>query len=836
MQRILVATWFALAFLQSVDPKIEIGGRVPENLLASSQEELLLSAVEIPSRCEARKDPLPELLWGARARPNKNGFFRLPLPRAMLLKLTLATDSNQRQIILEPWFGPLRIPAEQFAVMTDVKGEPADSVQAPFTRIEELDHIETIDLLVVETESGLPISGAIVWRENQPGCYAITDEDGTARLRLPGARPSYQVRFLTRAALHAEGSFFLAPTERERVVPLKKAPATLAVQVVDSNGRPVQEAAIRIGHRRKASFTDEHGRFIYPGFAIGENVRVGINHDDFRSSRHLLEASASADSTPLTIVTLWRPRDLSGRVVDTLGRPLSGVSVSAGGESAETTGETGAFVVTSAAEKIEFLELDRQDLVAKTLRVELGTGETPLDVGDVVLKPALRLWGRTVDLDGKPIPEAEVVVGEPLLRGPSAGRRQEVHTDPRGEFVATGLPAGEDVEILVQAKGFQPTRAQLRLEGDEERNFVLRPASRLVGRIVDSLDFPLEGVRVSVQSSRTNLPARSVPHLRTDAEGLFIADDLVPGMVEVSTFAPGFSSHEETVGILEGEDAEIEIRLDPEGYIIGRLTDKTDAAVAHAHIQAVGRTIRIGMGDSTDTAGGFQLHGLRPGPLEVEVIAGTVRQRFETIVAPGEQRLELQLGDAETFSLEGYAILGDQPLAGAVVRLNEMMNGTQREMVTGPDGSFRFENLAVTAYALSFPRESGLVPSVESSRVTLRGDVKGWILDARMPCSLTGRVTGLTPRELGEMIVSVDRDGWDSKYVPVDHGAGTGSFSVPSLLPGRWTLQANAIERPLTATTFIVCEGRGEELTPVLDFDRTERDEQLSLDVEDLSE
>lgn len=345
---------------------------------------------------------------------------------------------------------------------------------------------------------------------------------------------------------------------------------------------------------------------------------------------------------------------------------------------------------------------------------------------------------------------------------------------------------------------------------------MLRRASRLLGTVLDTQEKALEGVRISVlPSMRYAGRSNHNTNLRSDEGGRFVAEDLSPGSAELRVSASGFASHNEVVDIIEGEDTELEIHLVPGAVIIGHLTDETGNAVTGAAIRTVDNDGKM---DTTDATGGFFLFGLLPGSLELEVHSGSIRQRFKTVVTSGEQNLLLELDDdPEAFVLRGRVVLSDNsPVAGVTLRIHETMNGKSRYTVSGPDGAFQFEDLAPNDYAFDFS-ESDLVPSAESVRIALRSDVEEWILEAQIPCSLTGRVVGLTPRELGELVVRLANSP-ASKVASIDHI--TGEFTAADLLPGKWVVNVNAVERPLTAVSNVLCEGRGEALTAVLDFNQ----------------
>lgn len=798
---IFAAPWFLTV------SEVEIGGRIPRDRGVAT-EEIILTATEILSRCRSDEGGAhkPRIVHG---RVNASGFFRLTLPRAAPWRISLVGGDTLQETILPPWFGTIQIPAAQLAAWSVAPTDSAPSQSASVS--------ETVSLRVIDAQTDEPVPNAVVWLVDQPDCFAASDKGGIVHLDLVSPGAPEPLVFRVRAPFHAEERFAVTATRGgEEIVSLRRAPATLSGRVLDGGERPVTEATVRISGREEVTYTDEHGRFVARGFANGARPHVRIDHEGFRPTSRFIEAQLPGAETSLPIMTLWRPRDIVGRVVDDGEQPLEGVSVVVEGEPAGTTGPDGRFTIASLADSHVTLDFVREDLVARSLNIELGEGETPLHVGDVVLAPAVRLWGRVVNPDDEPIPEAEIFLGDRPLTGTQ--RRSPVAlSDPNGEFVATGLPADEDVWGEVRATGYLPALARLRLSGDEDRTFVLRPAAQLFGRVLDSEGEALEDAQVSVHASDGS--ASRLLNLRSDAEGRFVAEDLPPGPARLRIFMPGFASYDDSVEIDEGKNLEIELHLVPEAMVVGRVTDNEGVAVTGAQVRVVTAEPAVGSLDITDAAGAFLLFGLRPGSLELDVRSAAGNGRFTTVVAPGEQLIEFQLDRVERFVLTGHALLsGGVPLPGITVRMMETVNGRPRDVVTGPDGGFRFEDLTSNNYVLLFPDEEDFVPSRESTLIALRGDVDGWVLEAQRPCSLVGRVAGLTPRELGEMAVHVTGIA-PSRPAVVERS--TGVFSIPRLLPGSWTLEATAIEQPRKVVSTVICEGQGEELTVNLDFDQT---------------
>ena len=152
----------------------------------------------------------------------------------------------------------------------------------------------------------------------------------------------------------------------------------------------------------------------------------------------------------------------------------------------------------------------------------------------MVLEEGIAVAGRVTDAAGNPIAGAE------LLAGQYYNGRDWTKTDAAGHFEFPHLRTiSQSFLLTVQAKGFAPQRQELPSQKDlAPVQFVLQPATLLIGRVVDSAGRPVEGVYVSAQ--RWNVYRTVRWSSRTDAQGMFAWDYAPADAIEIRIGKEGY--------------------------------------------------------------------------------------------------------------------------------------------------------------------------------------------------------------------------------------------------------------------------------------------------------
>lgn len=179
------------------------------------------------------------------------------------------------------------------------------------------------------------------------------------------------------------------------------------------------------------------------------------------------------DESVVTLEEEAPHRSITGRVVDSLGRPIDGAFLSLDWTSTATSDEEGRFRLKlpagsadTAAQRAAIIRGVAPSFLPIQRKLERGTG-APLDVELVFDAPALTLEGVVLRADGNPHPNATVWLPSPMAVSLPPGHRPPVFA----EHVMGGPQDGGSLEVTVtDAEG------RFRLRGLQDRAYVLRVA------------------------------------------------------------------------------------------------------------------------------------------------------------------------------------------------------------------------------------------------------------------------------------------------------------------------------------------------------------------------
>ncbi len=347
-----------------------------------------------------------------------------------------------------------------------------------------------IDLVVVDAY-GRPLSAALEaaagdewqWLESDATGHVALEgfAAGNVRLRAPGADGERVAPATVRV-----------PTRgRETVVVTVGSPRPLVDvrgRVVDARGAPVVGAVVH-GAPSAPAATDADGRFalriVEPETERGGASEITLRPRGGQASLHLVTRSAWRDTPDGAVLTLADPAQVTCRLLDTAGAPVSAdVAVVQGRR--VPVGSDGRVVADLRPGKGSIVvEHDGSTRFA----TEFDAAEGALvDLGDVVLAPLGRVAGRVLDESGVP------VVGALVASGSGSAR-----TGPDGAF-EVGAPRGRDA-LVVWAPGFRARSvpapsAQI---GDVE----LVHLRDVAGRVVFDDGTPVAGTAVLLAEAAT---------------------------------------------------------------------------------------------------------------------------------------------------------------------------------------------------------------------------------------------------------------------------------------------------------------------------------------------
>ncbi|MEW5740727.1 MAG: carboxypeptidase regulatory-like domain-containing protein [Myxococcota bacterium] len=444
------------------------------------------------------------------------------------------------------------------AAAAPLQADPRVGEALVLPRVEDRDRP---GLWISVRDTGRVVAGARVevWRQLHdeakggvrwiPVGQELSDEQGAARFPAPVGRYALRATRSGRTAL-AEVDVVIA--DEPTVAEVTLGPGRpLTGRVVDKDttapipGALVTAAASSPGGLDKpwrfpqethvTAQADGLGRF---RVELPEGVEVSLQAQAPGYAR--TDSFPGDDSTDVTL-QLVRAVRVEGVVVDTTGNPLAGATVdSEPPESPPTaTGADGRFSITLRPGAATLHATSTGGLQGLR-RVQAAAGEHLRDVR-LVVGASGDLLGRVVDAAGDGVSGVEVRV----LAEPDFVPLATLQTDARGAFTAVKLPAARVALFARSGNGARARLVGLELPVQEPVQLTLAASAAIDGRVVNEAGQPLPNALVALEWSR-GLGEPTV-RVRTDADGRFRAEDLLPGVV--TTYA--------SLGDARSEDVEV---------------------------------------------------------------------------------------------------------------------------------------------------------------------------------------------------------------------------------------------------------------------------------------
>lgn len=529
-------------------------------------------------------------------------------------------------------------------------------------------------------------------------------------------------------AMHAA----VALDVRDRELPADRDPdprgaLRLEGQVIDEAGLPVGGATVTLDSRPARRATSEaDGSFVIDGLLA---ARYSVVARAGEACGGPVQVKLSATTEPV-ILTLHTGSLVSVRVVKAADHaPIAGAAVELRSFDARSE-QTGSDGVARFAGVMPW----RYSVVASA--PGYGTAYESIAVAnagqsltlELALSPGVRVAGRVVDTDGRPIAGAHVGyerTTDPLWERP-ARVRDPVTTDAAGAFSFAALAAGSYRFIAGDDAHAPGAVAPVVIDGVhavDNLTIELSAGAAIAGRVIQADGSPAAGAIVRI-APRENA-FRPVPRQTAAAtDGGFRMAGLPRQSVYLVAFGGDASSETIEVDLTAtSERRDLVVKLGVEGVIAGFVVDAKGQPVDGAQVAAYPplgddvietarlRTAAVAL---TDGGGAFRLVGLPDGAYTLRayrdaVPAGTDWMPTGTAARVGDMQVRVVLpGDG---SVIGHVALPDgTPPPVAFVRL-----GTRPPIPVGDGGAFRVTRVAAgrTSLTVNGPSfETIVVPNV----------------------------------------------------------------------------------------------------------------------------
>jgi len=598
-------------------------------------------------------------------------------------------------------------------------------------------------------------------------------------------------------------------------------------RVVNPFGQPVAAAELRLSPGRIRAVADDRGQF---GFDDLEDGRYTLTARSTELCAGPIAVSADDEGSPI-VVDMQAGATLVIHV-SAEGQTIAGAKVILDHEHVGTTQAGGTAVIRPIPADTNRGWVEADGYAAAPIKPSLQADPGAVIETWVNLMPGARIDGVALSAAGKPIAGAWIVVSEIADRN----RTYEAISDELGkwyltaregtyrllatnkereqtssEFVCDGRTAVPSV--VVQFRGRQSRHAIAELAAKVRRSIAGATSSRVAGIVVDDLDAPVAGARVSiVQPSPQNASVVTLMWSGyTDQRGRFESDDLPEAPYEVSAGWPDdaigrfrkarprrlVSPGEASVRLTLSTDAEITGRAVLDGepmpyFVVALLAPKEFLA---------GHPVSVRSSD-----GRFVLRHVAPGNYKISIMGpGTRRKNVESVEIANGRRLDL--GD---IAMErGQRITGHvrnvagEPAAGCRVIVSRLLRSDsdklyspsqslflgRSETTTDAEGSYVFEGVDAHIEGLR-------APSVWAERVGAGCSLARSLsaTDSTIDFVLigTGRIEGVVDGLRGRRVHVIAQRADEAPAVHTAFVDTAGRFAFNELPAGDFQLQLDA--------------------------------------------
>jgi hypothetical protein len=506
---------------------------------------------------------------------------------------------------------------------------------------------------------------------------------------------------------------------------------------------------------------------------------------------------AAGDRKSGVAITLPSGIEVTGRVTDANGDPLSGVAVSASEAEqgargmmmmraepdeidAVRTGSDGSFSLRVSESTWDFA-FSREGYARKSVRSQRVTASESPSI-EVALDPAVEITGRVTR-------GANGVEGV-RVNAFASGNQASALSGADGSFVLSGLAAGE---VRLMARKPEEFINETRSATAPANNLIIeiKPGGTIRGRAVDkSTSSPVTTFQAGVSQSMNlggmvrTMPAQLLDF--TSDDGSFELVNVPAGSTSLVVSAPGFAPARLNVSVEAGKTLDAgDVSLETGVKLAGRVTGPNGSGLANVTVRPIGGLMGgpggAGPSARTNEQGEYTLEGLTAGDETIQFSHDDyVSTRKRVTLKGSDIRLDAQLGAGQ--KIAGLVVTeAGVPVAEAAVEAMSS-SGTFEVARTNASGAFEIESAAPGRYRFTATKSGFAQATVEDFDVTTGAQVR---LTLAAGGTVYGRVLGLAPAELARAEVDVFGSGRNFSSARVDaqgnyrlEGAPVGSVQI----------------------------------------------------------
>ena len=651
-----------------------------------------------------------------------------------------------------------------------------------------------------DAKRGAAIAGArmTVTNGDDLSMVAVTDAKGTFTF-APLLPHAYQVAGMHPAFSVESASVTLPATKTRSFVAQQFARAK--GRVIDEEKKPVGTAIVTAtgnsGVRGRTSITNAAGEFSIRVVPAPSAIPVTAAKRDYVSGTSTPRIWQPGEARDDLVITLAHGFVAQVRVIDKQRQPVPNaqvnvtrsteggfqrsVAIGCADPSKPDCHRTGADGIVSlrTTEGRHDVMVVGDDVSPVRSPNQLLTARAPQIV--ISVDRGVEISGRVARADGTP------VIGA-VVEAPTGVMPRTATSAADGTFTIVGVASGS-VALTARTLDGNLTSSPVTVNAPARGVTITMPqGARIEGRILDRAsqqpvtDFIVSLPRRNQRPFEVVNPAGGAGQTTHADDGHYAIENVPPGSVELQVRATGYvPGSRSDINVEDGKTvSNVDVQLDRGTTITGRVTSN-GAPVAGVQVRQGFQRTPSTTNATTDGDGLYSLDGVAEGDrtIDFQKSGYIVLHKPITVTAGKDVRLDVELDHGR--ELRGRVVdRSGRGMAGVNVAASTPgQPGPGNTMTpTDGDGSFVMQGLADGKYNVT-ARKEGFV-SAEANDVDIPQN-RALTMTMDTGATITGRVTGLPPEQLTQVIVTAS-GGTSRNQTYVD---ASGNFSLSGLPDGR---------------------------------------------------